>query len=171
MVIQLEKINTAKLRCVPEKKSGYRLSHNLDKIRIETPFVKIPFGFEHYQKKEILNLLITENDNEKNNFVHDIKNLENYIANPIHNMHPNYKTDINGKTYTSALRNNGGNGYMMRINVKKSDNIDIVDSKGNLVYKNDIIHKNCKCIIELSSVWLYGDKYGPIWNLINIVVD
>ena len=164
-------INVSKLRCIPEKKNGYRLTHNMSKIRIETPFLNIPFGFEIYQKKEILNLLIQEDNNDKNNFIHDIKNLENYISSPVHILHPNYIGDIDGKTYVSALRNNNGNGYIMRINVKNSNNINIVDIKGNLVYKNDIVRKNCKCVIELSNIWLYGDKYGPIWNLVSIIVD
>lgn len=169
---QFGELDVTRIRSIPEKRGGYRLSYYGNKIRVTTPIISIPFGFETYQKKEILNLLIDDDDNDKHNFIHYITELEQYLQNPKYNMHPNYNGDINNKTFINTLRKNNNNkNYILRINAKNSDNVDIRDKNGKLVFKHDIIHKNCKCIIELSNVWIYGDNYGLVWNLSNIIVE
>lgn len=168
--MQLDDIDMKKIRCISEKKGGYRLLHGINKIRIITPIIYIPFGFESYQKKEILNLLINDNNNDQHNFIYYITTLEQYLRDPKHIIHPNYKTDIYNKTYINTLKENNGN-HLLRINVRNSDNVDIRDKNGKLIFKHDIIHKTCRCVIELSNVWIYGDNYGLKWNLSNIIME
>lgn len=179
--MNIEQIDWKKIYLIPEKKSGYRFAYNMSKFKFITPTLYIPFGVELYNKKEILNIMINENNNEKHNFIHYISTIENIYHQfsqknndkelPFVYLPPNFISDVRDKEFIKTLKPNLDN-YLLRTHIKNADIYKIMNNKKILMEKKDIVKKKCKCEIELSNVWIHGDKYGLIWTINKIeIVD
>ncbi len=141
-----------------EDKKGYRIKYNfVDKLSFLIPEVFSHFGIEKYNKKDILNLEITNNNNLNNNIIVLLKEIDNYFKNLVIN-NPKFK-ELN---YTSPLKIIDDNKIQIRTHIS---------TKLKIIPKNNdaatiIIKKNkFKIELEFSSIWEYNNNYGLLLTI------
>jgi len=177
--MNIEDIDWTKILLRPIKNLGYKFSYNMSKLIIKTPELHIPFGIELYNRKEILNFSLIDNNNERHNFIHYIKTLEKIfeeISNkkspllPFIKFPPDFIKDINQKENVKTLRSSN-NSYLLRTHLSKNTEIiKLNNNKKIYIEKKDILNKKCSCELELSRIWIYKNKYGLLWNVNKIVI-
>lgn len=163
-------LNIEDIFMIKEKNGSYRLSNRGNKIKLFTPIGIFPFGIEVFNKKEILNFEIFNDNNDANNFISLIDNIENIFSQytnkqtfQFKNMHPEYKSDVAYKTYMPILKKSL-KGYILRCHF---DNTQIYkencsNNKVTKEYlsKNDLKNGKYKCEIEISNIWNFMASYG-----------
>jgi len=147
-------LNKSKIYLVEDKKN-FRIRYNgVDKLLFNIKNIYSPFGIEKYNKKDILNLELTNDSNYKNNIVSLLKELDEYFSS-LSVSEPKF-LNLN---YNSFLKNNGNNKFLIRTHISNKLKIK---SKNN--DPKSIIIKNNSFNIELefSNIWIYNDSYGLI---------
>jgi len=143
-------------------------------ITIETPPMKIPFGIEKYNYKEILNIEFS--DMEKNNTMYNfhakMSQIDNYFAGLSYKKNiidksrisRNILQELTNKSYTPSVKVRPHKfDSLLRIYTKK--NISFHDPDGRYIDKNDIKSKSGIFILNLSSLWISKYNYGLIWSI------
>lgn len=183
--MNIEQINFKNIFLIPEKK-GYRVSYNMSKLKIKSPLLYIPFGIEYYNNKEILNLIITDDNNAKINFTNYIKIIENiykqFSKNNLSNINdeqklnlpfvdlpPDFIKDVSKKEFVHTFKSNNNN-YILRSHLKNPEIYKMEGNKKIYLEKKEIIKKNCIAILELSNIWVHENKYGFVWYVTDIEI-
>lgn len=178
--MNIEDIDWKKINLIPEKKKGYRFVYNMSRLKIITPELYIPFGIEQYNNKEILNLVIIDNNNVNHNFINYLETIENIYEQfskkensknklPFVNLPPDFIKDVNNKEFTKTVKA-GPLGPTLRTHIKNTEIYKKENEKKIYCVSSEIIKKKCKCEIELSNIWIYGSKYGLVWNINKIEI-
>jgi hypothetical protein len=184
--MDLEKLDFSKIGLVNEKK-GYRFFYNLaspSSLRFNLPLCTAPFGIENYNKKELLNLNIPNENNELNNLLVYLRNLEkvyeqfsnkqiNKTNLPFVNLPINFIKDVNNLEFSTTIKPGHKNGILLRTHLTKSTRYFKISTQENKETKiecsrEDFKNKKISVILELSYIWIYGKKYGFLWNIIEI---
>lgn len=151
------------------KKSGDKL----EKIRLISPTVLIPFGIEKYKNKEIINIEFTDlhKSNEMYNFYTNIKQLDNYINKLSYDnelkkkLNNNYFNNeiincVNNKTYISCIKERPNNfNPLLRVHIKKNK---IISTNNIPLDTTKIKNKLCIVDIEVDSLWFTSTGYGLV---------
>lgn len=175
--MDINDIDYSKIYLIPDKR-GYRISYNMSKFTIKTPILYIPFGIERYNNKDIINLTIDKSSNINLNFIHFINTLERIYKQfsdkdnnnlPYVKLPPDFINDVCHRDYIYSFKKNQS-GYIWRTHLRNDNIYKIENNKKTLIEKKDIINRKCICEIECSYIWLYGTKYGLIWNVINLEI-
>jgi len=147
-------LDKSKIYLIDDKKN-YRIRYNgVDKLLFMVKNIYSPFGVEKYNNKDILNLEIENNSNYNNNIISLLKELDEYF---------NDLTKTDQKffhlNYTSFLKNNGNNKFIIRTHLSKKLKIKAKNND-----PKSIIFKNNSFSIELefSNVWVYNNSFGLI---------
>lgn len=147
-----------KINLIDDKKS-FRIRYcGVNKILLNIKDIYSPFGIENYNKKNILNLELTTETNEKYNSFVLIKELDNYFK----NLHES-KKELNNLNYTSPIKILSENKIQIRTHLAKKLEIKTNNQK-NIEIKN----KKFNVELEFSSIWIYNDNYGVILT-VNII--
>jgi hypothetical protein len=147
-----------KINLIDDKKS-FRIRYSgVNKILLNIKDVYSPFGIENYNKKDILNLELTSETNEKYNNIVLIKELDNYFK----NLHVS-KKELNGLSYTSPIKIISDNKIQVRTHLAKK--IDIKTNKNKNI---EIKNKKFNIELEFSSIWMYNQNYGIVLT-VNII--
>lgn len=161
----LEKITNNEIQFL-KKKNVYKMQYDDKNIKILSPKLKIPFGVENFNNKLILNLELDKNkNNDTHNFSSIIKSIENYLI----NLDRICDVELKNFTYCSSYKNRPDPFCpLLRTSIKKYGKkiLTKICSKSDLktlhdIKKNDYI----SVLLEIESIWVYGDKYGINWTL------
>lgn len=137
-----------------ENKNYYKLYYNNENIKIWTPYMRVPFGFENNYEKYLLKLEFNEfNKNTQMIHIYNvIKTLEQYIRETF---------NIEDEELRSSIREN--NNYNKLLTAKFIQRKDRVLTK--VIFENNDdylktvyeIEKNSevKCLLEIKKVWVY----------------
>lgn len=174
--------NLKYLRLIPTK-YNYALYFNpKTKIRFTTPPMNVPFGIEKYNNKFIINLELKFKNisNDANNFFAYLKQLDLFfrnLTNTAYILPQGMDSELSNKEYNSLLKISPSN-FIFRVNSKKPKIFINPNSGVNqddhereiLCTSDDIKNKQCICEIELDNLWIYGSKYGLIFNVTSIEI-
>lgn len=166
------------------ERGGYRITYNMKKLAIKTPIVFSPFGVELYNKKEVLNIEIQKLGNEQQNFTHGMNMIDvfynhfsdeslketNQIPFTSPQVYAILAKELNGKAYTSFLRDSNKGKHVRTHITKNTDIYKMVDGKKIYATKSEIKGKQIICEMELSNIWYYGVAYGLTWNMTKIEI-
>jgi hypothetical protein len=141
-----------KINLIDDKKS-FRIRYSgVNKILLNIKDVYSPFGIENYNKKDILNLELTSETNDKYNNMVLIKQLDNYFKNLNES-----KKELNNLSYTSPIKIISDNKIQIRTHLAKK-----MDIKSNNQKNIEIKNKKFNIELEFSSIWMYNQNYGIV---------
>ena len=170
-----------KTKSLRDKK--YRVSYDMKRFKINTPTMSCPFGLETFNDKEIINLEIINDSNDKNNFMSDINVLDNLykqfsenehesdlklqlhmpLRMPFVNLPTDFLKDVKDHKYMPIYRKSN-NGMTIRTHVKNMEVYKNVNGKQVLLNKYEAIKgKKCKCSLEFDSIWIKNGTYGLLF--------
>jgi hypothetical protein len=150
MSYELNKINL-----IDDKKS-FRIRYSgVNKILLNIKDVYSPFGIENYNKKDILNLELTSETNEKYNNIVLIKELDNYFKNLNET-----KKELSELNYISPIKIISDNKIQIRTHLAKK-----LDIKTNNQKNIEIKNKKFNIELEFSSIWMYNQNYGIVLTI------
>lgn len=155
------------------EKAGYRIAYAMGKFIIKTPELYCPFGIEEYNKKEIINLEIKKDTNDKHNFYSIMSVLDNAFdlekKTDFIKLPKETAKDFSGKTYFSCMNTKNN---LLRCHTKKNMEIFSLDmnNKKTLLTKDKVRGKKIICDIEVANVWIYGTDYGLLYYINKIQV-
>jgi len=150
------------------------------KLNLTTPNLKITFGIEKFNSKDIINLefhqIKNDNDNTIYNFLVQLKQIEQFISRLSFDytasnelIYKNYEflKNIKGKQYMSCIRQKSNFNPTLRTHIwkNKSKNLTEFISDNQLMDYADVKGKEGQFSIELDSIWITDKAYGPIWLL------
>ena len=169
----MEKINVETLRFTKCKGRGYNLQTNYSisgingSIKIKMNNVYVPFGYESYNGKYILNFEINP---EKNNYHYNLYAYLKAFEDEMKDINKIRIDDISGKEYFASIKESKA-GYMMRAYI--SGNTEIYGyNKGEkiLLTSDNIKNFFCNIELELGSLWINKNMYGVLWYVKKIEV-
>lgn len=147
--------------------------NKLEKIRLTTPNVLIPFGIEKYKNKEIINIEFTDlnKSNEMYNFYTSIKQLDNFmnklsydneLKNKLNNNYFNSEiiNCTNNKIYTSCIKERPNKfNPLLRVHIIKNKSVST-----NTILLDTTKIKNKLCIVDIvvDSLWFTSTGYGLV---------
>ena len=176
----MSNLDLSKIKIVPTK-LYHKVLYGPGKLRICTPPISLPFGVEAYNKKEIVNIVMDKKVNSHNNLFADIDLLDRIVDNfsgnrdnksqlPFIYANANLFSDVKGKQYISAIRENTIT-KILRTTVAKNISISkMVNNKKVMASRDDV--KGCKaiCKITFDNIWVYGQTYGMGWIIEDICI-
>jgi hypothetical protein len=119
---------------------------NKDRYQLKLFSVRCPFGPEEFKNKIYLNVELKKDNIDHQTLLKDIILIENYLLKDTSKEKiSNIKNDILFKLTIPIIKNK----IITKI-YKNQKETDIFEVKG----------KNCDIIIEINSVWQFGDKSG-----------
>lgn len=137
------------------KYKHYRLVDNYNKpIILNTCTLKIPFGVENYNGKNIINFeLDPQRDNDSYNMFAILQNIEKQIM----------ETNIIKKPLYPILKNNGKK-YLLRVHLKKEMSFSIVDNNNTTRFltNSELKDRYCTGIISFGSIWTNNENFGVL---------
>lgn len=140
-----------KIKLITDKKN-YRIRYNcVDKLIFKPLEVYSPFGIEKYNKKDILNLELKVNSNEKYNYSLLIKEIDEYFKN-LSTTNP----DFGNLNYISPIKIQEDGKILIRTHI--SNKLKIKTNNQTFVLKKN----KFKIELEFSSIWIYNENYGLI---------
>ena len=86
---------------------------------------------------------------------------------PYVNLPPDFIRDIKNKEFVKTIKS-GPCGHTLRTHLKNVEIYKFINEKKEMIEKKNAVKKKCKCEIEFSNIWIYGDKYGIVWNISKI---
>lgn len=141
------------------------------RVKISLKKVCIPFGYEDFNGKKILNIEI---NSKKNNDHHNVKSLikgfESEFTNSDNIYNKELKGDITGKGYYNNMRSSKG-GKIIRCSIFGSP--EIYSTMGNfksLMTSKDITRTISNVEIELGTLWITENNYGFSWYIKKIEI-
>ena len=151
-----------------EKKNYGIVNKNNERITFILNNVFIPFGFEIYNKNEILNIeLKHKQNNDHHNIYVFLLNLEKNIKNAIKsNFFVN--NDIKSKIFHSTLKEKDNNVLVRSYSFGKKEIFKKINTKK--FPTNDIKGKRVNVEIEIRTLWITCEEYGILYNIKNIEV-
>jgi len=150
-------------------KKNYSIINKLgNRPTISIENIVIPFGYELYNKKYILNLKLNITNNHHYNILSTILAFENEIANINNYTDKDIIQDIEGKEYFHNLKQDE---HFIRTYVIGTPNIyaNINGIKTSLTH-NDIKKTIANVEIELGTFWITDNNYGILWFIKNIQI-
>ena len=180
MSTDLEKLSVKHLRFkktaekLTEHKRNYIIFDSSEnKVSIVLEKVTIPFGYEPFNGRNILNIEINpKSGNAHHNIYSHIKSFEKeFDTNVQENIKfEELKKDIEGKGYYYNIRKSKG-GYIIRAYVFGNPEIYMMSGKfKNLMTSSDIKQTVANVTLELGSLWVNDTNYGFIWYAKSIEV-
>jgi len=177
-MIELSELSTKKLnfKKTKENSEGYVknyaiISKDNTRVKVSLKKIQIPFGYEDFNGRKILNIEINP---KKNNDHHNIKSLikefENEFVDQKNIYNTELKEDIMGKGYYNNMRSSKG-GYIIRCFVFGSP--EIYSNVGNfksLMTSKDIVKTVSNVEIELGTLWITENNYGFSWYIKKIEI-
>ena len=146
----------AKINLIDDKKS-FRIRYSgVNKILFNIKGVYSPFGIENYNKKDILNLELTNNNNDNHNNIIILKQLDDYFKELSNN-----KKELKDMNYTSPIKILADNKINIRTHLSKKLNFKVNDNQKNVEIKN----KKFNIELEFSSIWIYNENYGLVLTI------
>ena len=107
----------SKINLIDDKKS-FRIRYSgVNKILLKINDVYSPFGIENYNKKDILNLELCNNNNNNYNNIVELKEFDNYFKNLSQT-----KMELNNLNYMSPLKILSENKIQIRTHLAKKIN-------------------------------------------------
>jgi hypothetical protein len=163
-VRKLSEINLDTISFIREKTKNKKKTHYLinktQRISFTIGNVNIPFGFEEFNKKRILNIEITK---EKHNDIGNLlllleDNIEKINTKKIVNT--DLLEDIANKTYYKSIKNSKY-GKIIRTYILHDPEIYAI-IKGNKMPMASIDLKKtiCNVNIEINGIWINDTNYG-----------
>lgn len=142
-----------------------------EKIRVCLKNVFIPFGYETYDKKLVLNVEINpKKNNNHHNMYSSLTQFENEFIDKNNFYNDEVKKDIEGKGYYKNMRESKG-GFIIRSLV--FGNPEIFTNAGiirSLMTSKDIIKSVSNVELELGTLWITENNYGFTWYVKKIEV-
>jgi hypothetical protein len=161
---------------------NYRFSYNSSKLKIQINNIYLPFGKESYNKKDIINCEITNNDNTNNNIIHDAIFLEKIFDNfskeddnrdktlPFIKIPFDFLKEVKYKSLLSTIKKSL-NGYILRTHMTKNTEIYKKSLNNKIFLKSsELKDKYANIEVELSNIWVFQNSYGFVWNINKIEV-
>jgi hypothetical protein len=174
----IEKISVRQLRFkktkdkLTEHKKNYIISDfSGNRVSVVLEKVIIPFGYESFNNKFILNVEINPKSGNSHYNIHShISTFENDFVNPENINSEEIIKDIEGKGYYNNMRKSKG-GFILRAYVFGNPEIYMMSGKfKNLMTSADIKQTVSNVTLELGSFWVNDNNYGFIWYVKNIEV-
>ena len=175
----IESTNFYDIQLISQKKNYQIFFKNYGKatrFRLKTPLMKIPFGIEKYNFKEIVNLeFINTKNNDVQNFLSSIKEIDSFFFKlKYQNFYNDLDCKINennflDKYYISCLRFKDNFNPLLRVHLKKNKN-----AIKSIFYKKDSSEEinpyNIKgsigtFTIEIGNIWFSNTDFGLIWYI------
>jgi hypothetical protein len=181
--MDIEKIDFSKLYLVTEKK-GYRFTYQGKSLKLLAPICESPFGVELFNKKEMINFHFNKNlENTVNNFLSYFRLIEKIYEQfnnkqidktniPFVNLPNGFLQDINNHEFTSVMRPGIKDGVLIRTHLQKSTKFYKMEKDGTKkeCLKSELKGNKCIPIFEISSLWLYGKKYGLLVYVSEVLI-
>ncbi|AYV78813.1 MAG: hypothetical protein Edafosvirus36_3 [Edafosvirus sp.] len=174
----INNINLFDVYLMTEKKN-YRILFSGKKLKINSLKVKIPFGTEKYNNKDIVNieLINYKKTNGNYNFYSSIKQIDyifkHLLEDDIHNNLKNtlpygFEKEIAGKHYMSCIKENENVKFnpLLRTHLKNT----VITKNNNHMTKFEIKGTYAKVELELGSLWTTPTNYGIIWFINKISI-
>lgn len=152
-------------------KSNYFVLLNGLKVSIKIDNVYIPFGYELYNNRTVLNIEINpKKSNEHSNIYSYISSFENEFADVKNIKSKEMLHDIDGKEYYHNMRKSKG-GYIIRTYVYGMPEIYMMIGKfKNLITSSSIKNTISNIELYIGTVWITDTDYGFVWYIKNIEV-
>ncbi len=171
----LEKISLSKLvfnetcskKNIEKDKQLYALSDCDDGKQMEIILknVTVPFGYESYDKKTILNIEINP---DKNNDHHNIYSLLAEFERGLSDKKikdKSIKNNISEKEYHSNMRKSEF-GYIIRGIIQTNTNLfATINGFKTPITSQDLPKTKCNVTLGLSLLWISKSHYGISWNV------
>ena len=149
------------IELIPISKKSYRILFDKKEFTIKTPFIKLPFGYELYNNKYLLNmeLYTVDKNNKMYNFHCIIKHMETLVEEKAKTM-----KELKNKNFVSSLKTRKFPILRTHLKMNKYVTANIVDMKKNLLSIKDL-KKNTYGYFDiiLKELWIHKDDYGIIW--------
>ncbi len=155
----------------------------LEKVKLTSTPMILPFGVEKYKNKEIVNVEFTdlEKSNDVYNFFTQVRQIDNFMNRLSYDSELvktlKFNNSINEvvklvdkKMYTSCIRNKSKKfDPLLRVHLKKVKNKILTDcfiTVNNNKMPVDIYslkNKSCTITLELDSLWITSTGFGLVW--------
>jgi hypothetical protein len=178
MITDLSELSIKKLKfkktkdCIGAITKNYSITNfKNEKIKILLKNINIPFGYEDYNGKKVLNIEINPKKyNEHNNIKSFISAFESEFAD-INNFHgSDLKTDLTGKGYYNNMRDSK-QGSIIRCLIFSQPEIYANIGKFKTLMTSKDIEKTISNIeIELGTLWITENNYGVSWYVKKIEI-
>ena len=158
--------------------------NNTKVIRLTFNSIKLPFGIEKYEGKDIVNLEFVNHktNNESHNNYSILKQTDKlfkklYTSYQIDNFKYISKfskiiEDVEGKEYVTSVKERPGKyDPLLRVHLRKNKGVvtaGIFSKDGHIIHQDDIKGEEVEVEIELGSLWTTNEKYGLVWYVNNI---
>lgn len=148
----------------------YVIFNNLNRrVRIICKNVIIPFGYESFNDKIILNLEITKKNNEHHNIYSYIRAFEKEFDNHANISSPDVRAAIEGKGYSHNMRKSKG-GYIIRSQVIGHPKIHANNGMNIKMTSDDIKNTMSNVTLDLVLLWINDTNYSITWNVVDIEI-
>ena len=153
-----------KIYLVSERKL-YKIKYYGKDIVLNTAQFTLPFGFEKYSGKLIMNLEFDVTDNEVYNYITSIKSFDNLFnkikTNTINKIPEKLKRTIEKSYYVASIKERGNvtkdiKKFHHRCHVKNPASFFICDTKD----------KKFVAQVKLDHLWVHNETYGLVWYII-----
>ena len=169
-------VKKLKFKKTKDNIGGYVKNYSIvsaDSTRIKMALKKvcIPFGYEDFNGKKIVNIEINpKKNNDHHNIKASIKNFESEFTDSNNIYNTELKEDIIGKGYYNNMRSSKG-GYIIRCYVFGSPEIySMVGNFKSLMTSKDIEKTVSNVEIELGTMWITENNYGFSWYIKKIEI-
>lgn len=162
-----------------ESKTAYKIfvGNNKEQIKFITPPLYIPFGFENYKNKKILNIEIP-NNNRAHNFMATIQHMDSIfeqlfcsetLQNTLkYNISKDIINNLKNKTFVNSIKLS--NKYSPKIRTHAKHHVKIKNKNGNILMPLSDLKKTwCVCEIILDSIWINENLYGLLYHVNEII--
>jgi hypothetical protein len=170
--LDLEEVIFIKTKKNTEKNTEtYVMIGENEKITINLNKVRIPFGYENYNNKDVLNIeLSPKKNNSHYNIYSYIYGFEEMLSDRKNIKNKELRKKLSGKTYYPNMRESKC-GYIVRSYKYSSPEIYMMNGG----FKTDLtsldIGKTISNVeLELGSLWISDTSYGFVWNIKKIEV-
>jgi hypothetical protein len=167
-------LSTKNISCTIKNKKFINCLADNTTIHFKLENVYLPFGKEHFNGKDLLNIELIKTNNTHNNYLSFLSSLENRIKNK------NINTDINvlqllvNKQFMPTLKESKL-GYTIRTHLSNSTEIYIEkkDKTKFLITSDNLKNSECDIEITLKGIWLNNDisSYGLLWEVNTIKIN
>jgi hypothetical protein len=156
---------------IEHKKNYVLLGSDGNKITLIIKKCLLPFGYETFNNKYILNIEITpKKDNEHHNIFAQIDTFEKEFIEQINIKNKEICEDIEGKGYYPNMRKSKC-GYIIRSYIFGNPEIyTMIGNFKNKLTSIDIKNTVSNIELELGTFWITDNNYGIIWYVKKIEV-